>query len=40
MHARDRAREPINAVAMGYAFVAADGRLDVSKSGRELVRGP
>jgi hypothetical protein len=30
--------EPVRAVEMGYAYVAADGRLDVSKSGRELLR--
>lgn len=30
--------EPIKAVELGYAFVAADGRLDVSKAGRELLR--
>ncbi len=30
--------EPIKALELGYAFVGADGRLDVSKRGRELLR--
>jgi len=30
--------EPVRAVEMGYAFVASDGRLDVSRAGRELLR--
>lgn len=30
--------EPRRAVALGYAFVARDGRLDVSRAGRDLLR--
>jgi hypothetical protein len=30
--------EPVRAVEMGYAFVASDGKLDVSRTGRELLR--
>lgn len=30
--------EPVRAVALGYAYVAADGRLEVSRQGRELLR--
>ena len=30
--------EPVRAVEMGYAYVASDGRLDVSRAGRELLR--
>jgi len=30
--------EPVRAVEMGYAFVAPDGKLDVSRTGRELLR--
>ena len=30
--------EPRSAVERGYAFVASDGRLDVSRAGRELLR--
>jgi len=30
--------EPVRAVEMGYAFVASDGKLDVSRIGRELLR--
>ena len=29
---------PLRAVEMGYAFVASDGKLDVSRTGRELLR--
>lgn len=32
------AGEPRRAVERGYAFVASDGRLDVSREGRELLR--
>ena len=30
--------EPVRALEMGYAFVASDGKLDVSRTGRELLR--
>ena len=30
--------EPVRAVELGYAYVATDGRLDVSRAGRELLR--
>ena len=30
--------EPVRAVELGLAYVASDGRLDVSRAGRELLR--
>ena len=35
---RFAAGEPKQAVQMGYAFIAADGKLDVSSAGRKMLR--